>query len=671
MPKNWNHHISWFLAACFAQPCLAQAQTLAQPAQAPKQSEPRHPVTTEIVSVTRLRQPLEETPGAVTVIDARTLRQIGARSVFDALRLVPGMVVDQVRGSTQTAYYHTGLDASGGRIQVFIDGHAVYGGLTLKQTMAGLRDMAVEDIERMEVLRGSNSAAYGANAFLGVVNIITHHSNDTLGGELTLRTGTHNIQDSFVQLGWGEVGKSHRVSLWKSKDSGFLEVPDRQEKQWVRWRSDLHWADKEELTLTAKLGHETYDLGNEFEPTFPPHPVTRESLSAGLNWQKNLTSDRGSRFRAQWSSENYVDNITTDLLVTRQTVPLNIDRDFRSQVLELETQHHIKPHDSLRIVFGGAWQRQHGKGSGYFNSLNGFSSTSTRVFGNAEWKPHPSWIVNAGATQESYKGLGNWTLPRLMLNIHVTEGHTLRIGANRSNQVPSLIERHGDVRLTALGVSLQQYSAKDSRLQPEYVRVRELGYLGFFPKLRSQFDIRVFEEKMSGLLTLGYRGDEINAMGLPIFQTINSTGMTNHGAEIQWHWRPIANWHFKWSHARTRSVNAKPLDSINWAARTPKHLSNATLTGALTQNTEAALIYNAWSAYTMQTSLPGLSSYAAKASQRLDARIAHKFQINELRGEIALQLESFLRPTPIVTIHQQSGFNMHPRRAHLSVRLIY
>lgn len=671
MCANLIRSVYWFLAACSAQPWFAQAQNLAKPAQAQKQSETLQPLTTEIMSVTRLRQPLDETPGAVTVIDARTLRRIGARSVFDALRLVPGMIVDQVRGSTQIASYHTVLDASGGRIQVFIDGHAVYGGLTLKQTMAGLRDLAVEDIERIEVLRGSNSAAYGANAFLGVINIITHHSSDTLGGELTLRAGTDNIQDGFAQLGWGEVGNSHRMSVWKSKDHGFLGIPDQQEKQWIRWRSDRHLAANEELTMTAKFGHETYDLGNVFEATFPPHQVTRESLSAGLNWEKNLATDRGVRFRAQWSNENYLDNISTGLWVLGQTIPLNIDRDLRSQVFEVEAQHNLMPHDSLRIVFGGAFQRQLGKGSGYFNSPKFFGSTNTRIFGNVEWKPHPSWILNAGATQETYKGLGNWTLPRLMLNVHITEGHTFRIGANRSNQVPSLIERYGDVRFTMPGLSVQQYAAKNNQLQPEYVRVREVGYLGIFPRMRSHFDVRVFEEQMSGLLTLGFRSDELNSMGLPIFKTINSTGMSNRGVEIQWHWKPIANWHLQWSHTRTQSVNAKPLDSIDWAARTPKNLSNATLTGALSQNIETALIFNAWDAYAMPTSVPGVSSYAAKASQRLDARIAQKFQINGLRGETALKLESLLNPTPILTIGQQPYVNLHPRRAHLSLRLIY
>ncbi|KZR99656.1 Uncharacterized protein APZ42_004391, partial [Daphnia magna] len=140
------------------------------------------------------------------IIDARTLRRIGARNIFDALRLVPGIVVANVIGSRSFAAHHTITDPFGARMQVFVDGHSLYTALTSNQSMVGLRDLAVEDVERIEVLRGSNSAAYGANAYLGVINIVTRHSSDTQGTQLSARLGSDNIQDLFVQRGWGDMG---------------------------------------------------------------------------------------------------------------------------------------------------------------------------------------------------------------------------------------------------------------------------------------------------------------------------------------------------------------------------------------------------------------------------------------------------------------------------------
>jgi hypothetical protein len=135
-----------------------------------------------VLTVSRLAQPLQDTPGAVTVLDREWIRRSGARTLAELLRLVPGYLVSGYNGANPVAAYHAPVDELGTRNLVLIDGRSVYSSTYLGGTLHGMYVLSLEEIERIEVLRGSNSAAFGANALFGVINVITRHPQDTMGG---------------------------------------------------------------------------------------------------------------------------------------------------------------------------------------------------------------------------------------------------------------------------------------------------------------------------------------------------------------------------------------------------------------------------------------------------------------------------------------------------------
>lgn len=176
-----------------------------------------------VLSVTRLAQSLADTPGAVTVLDRDMIRRTGARRVSELLRFVPGFIVSGWNGANPISQYHTKLDEEGRRLQVFIDGRSVYSSLYLGDTHRGLDAVVMEDIDRIEVLRGSNSAAYGANAFLGVINIITRNSADTRGTLLSGSAGSWGVGDYTMRHGWGDDDRSFRLSASQRSDDGYKQ----------------------------------------------------------------------------------------------------------------------------------------------------------------------------------------------------------------------------------------------------------------------------------------------------------------------------------------------------------------------------------------------------------------------------------------------------------------
>src|SRR5690606_2689731 len=98
------------------------------------------------------------------------------------------------------------------RMQVLVDGRPVYG-----PALGGVRwtdlPLDIEDVERIEVVRGPNAAAYGANAFLGAINIITQHPSQVDGTELTLLRGNKDTSKAMLRHGGGIKGLDYRMTL--------------------------------------------------------------------------------------------------------------------------------------------------------------------------------------------------------------------------------------------------------------------------------------------------------------------------------------------------------------------------------------------------------------------------------------------------------------------------
>ena len=158
-----------------------------------------------VISATRLSQSILDTPASMTVIDRAMIRALGARELPDILRLVPGMVVGRESGSEAFVGYH-GTSADGARrMQVLVDGRSIYEAALARIDWIGL-PLDVEDIERIEVVRGPNSATYGANSFFAVVNIITRNVQEVPNAELLLRAGDDTIRDGFARLSLHGLG---------------------------------------------------------------------------------------------------------------------------------------------------------------------------------------------------------------------------------------------------------------------------------------------------------------------------------------------------------------------------------------------------------------------------------------------------------------------------------
>jgi iron complex outermembrane recepter protein len=159
----------------------------------------------EVTSVSKKEQKLSSVAAAIFVITQEDIRHSGATGIPDLLRMAPGLDVAQINGSTWAIGARGFNQQFSNKLLVMIDRRIVY-----TPNFAGVYwdsvDLPLEDIDRIEVIRGSGGSVWGVNAVNGIISIFTKKAGDTHGG-LVETTGGSQVQGAgTVQYG-GQLGK--------------------------------------------------------------------------------------------------------------------------------------------------------------------------------------------------------------------------------------------------------------------------------------------------------------------------------------------------------------------------------------------------------------------------------------------------------------------------------
>ena len=148
----------------------------------------------------KIEEDINKAPSIVTVITAKEIENMGARTITDILRTVPGfdIIKDAAIGFVEVGT--RGVQRSSEGIKVHIDGHSINSPLD-GQAFVFFDDLSLKNVKRIEVIRGPGSALYGANAFRAVINIITKDASDIDGIEASVGFGSYDSQEYSIMFG--------------------------------------------------------------------------------------------------------------------------------------------------------------------------------------------------------------------------------------------------------------------------------------------------------------------------------------------------------------------------------------------------------------------------------------------------------------------------------------
>lgn len=165
----------------------------------------------EVGIASKIPSRINETPAAVYVLTAENIRRSGARSVPEALRMVPGLNVAAASGNSWAVNSRGFNETFANKFLVLLDGRSLYNN-TFGGVYWDMQAVRMEDVERIEVIRGPGSAVWGANAMNGVINIIMRSSFATQGGEIVGSIGNQNREVGLRYGGELNDRSSYRFS---------------------------------------------------------------------------------------------------------------------------------------------------------------------------------------------------------------------------------------------------------------------------------------------------------------------------------------------------------------------------------------------------------------------------------------------------------------------------
>ncbi len=515
-----------------------------------------------VLSASRLSQPVSEAPAAVTIIDQDMIRASGFRDIPELLRLVPGFSVAYTRDNTWALGYHGMGDAYSRRLQVLVDGRSIYSPHFGAVYWSDL-PLSIDDIERVEVVRGPNAAVHGANAFAAVINIITKAAAQVQGSSVSLQAGEQSMRGLTVRQGGGDASLRYRLTASArehdrfERNVDFKSVADNGQyfeagkTYFVNGRMDWQVTPDSDAMAQFGVSQGDWQAGrslidqSDAKRLLEPTEQDSRALYLQLAYHKVESARREWKLQAYYARNRFDADLLLDLKDTNAPFGVLLLNQYLMQTrsnIELQVNEQWTP--DLRGVWGGELRQETVSGPHYYNTRKTWRGELARVFGNLEWGAHERVLLHAGAMLEHHYFTGTDISPRLAASFTLAPGHVVRTGISRAYRSPTFFEELGNqVYQLESGDVLDLFTVPSDGLAPERVVSREIAYVGMWRPARLEFDVRLFDDRIDDFI--GYERDDYDATDglLPgrtrEFKYSNLGKATSRGGEIQLRWRPV------------------------------------------------------------------------------------------------------------------------------------
>ncbi|EDN68539.1 TonB-dependent receptor [Beggiatoa sp. PS] len=527
-------------------------------------------------------QKLTETAAALFVITQEDIRRAGITHLAEALRMVPGLQVARINAH-EWAISARGLnETNASKLLVMIDGRTVYSPLR-SDVIWNLQDLLIEDVERIEIVRGPGASLWGANAVNGIINIITKSTKDTQGNLASFHLGKGE-EKSIISLRHGGsltnnghyriYGKFYQHDNFKNSQG--QEQPDEWEMKWAGFRIDWDSSQDDTLTLQGDIFDGFIQNTNTF---FTPviQTITNQHEKKGLNllarWQKNLT-------HGEMILQSYYD-------VSQQNRGLF---DYFRGIYDLDFQHRWQRNEQHEWIWGLGFRYIHDDIDGSSNTTYTPPKRQDRLFSAfiqnefkiplnsslEEDKTELRLIVGSKFEHNDYSGFEFQPTARLLWNLN--DRHNIWAAISRAVRTPSRSE--SDIRLNVPSPQFQILIQGNPDLQSETLLSYELGYRF---NLTNQFllDTSLFYNEYDKLRTL----EQVDFRPFPppsllALQVDNQMYGEIYGLELATHWQVKDNWKLITTysyldtqlHLQTTSLDGNNSESIE--NNSPHHQAN-------------------------------------------------------------------------------------------------
>jgi iron complex outermembrane receptor protein len=501
----------------------------------------------EITSVSHKEQRVGDVAAAVSVITQEDIRRSGMTTVPELLRLVPGVQVARINANKWAVTVRGFNNLFGDKLLVLIDGRIVYDRLNSGLFWESL-DMPLDQIERIEVVRGPGGAAWGANAVNGVINIITKSAADLPGGAVSFGAGTLERAHAAARYG-GTLGRvAYRVySKWSTHGESLTAANTPADDNWQSHKHGfrLDWAGGRD-TLMAEGGATLGKVRGLWHAPSGPVPAIKPIWD---DWQFTQEYDVLGR----WSRRR--DNGASLQLQSSIDFRHNEDATSPTQVnFDIDAQYHTTMGSRHDVIAGVGYRRvdEDVKGGFAFSiSPNQVVNTVVNIFAQDEIAlgRHAQLTLGTKLERDSYAGWNVQPTARVMWTLVPRRQH-LWAAVSRAVRTPSLGDVSGRYNFTSFvgqgGVPVVVGALGNPAFQSEEVLSTEAGYRHEIGSVAS-VDVTAFVGRYNHLKTREPLAARMELTPAPAHLFIpvefaNLLEATTFGIEIGAHWTPTSWW---------------------------------------------------------------------------------------------------------------------------------
>jgi len=527
--------------------------------------------------------PTRRAPAVATVITAEDIAAIGATDLDEVLETVPGLHVARSTQTNGPVYVIRGVHRDANPQVLMLEN-----GIPVSSVFSGNRGnvwggLPVDNIARIEVIRGPGSAAYGADAFAGVINIITKTATDIDGTETGIRAGSFRSGDAWVLHG-GKLGAVDVAAYFRAgtTDGQRRTVGADAQTGW----DGIYASNASRAPGAINVGRKAVD--GQLDLAYG-----RWRFRVGYKQRDDVGTGTGVASALDPGGWNYSERITSDLTYQNKDFARNWEVTAQASFM------HYKEFSDLTLfpagAFGGAfadgmignpykWER-HGRfngsafytgfadhrvrlgagaeqaeiyrtresknfdpslnplGTGSFADVTDVSDSApflrphSRIvryaFVQDEWNFAKDWTLTAGLRHDRYTDFGSTTNPRLALAWEAAYNLTAKLLYGAAFRAPSFTEQYNLNNPVVVG---------NPNLKPEKMRTLEAA-VSWLPSGRTQLSVNVFRYEMSDIIQL-------------VGATYNNTGrQTGTGLEFEAAWEATRNLRLSGSYSLQRSID--------------------------------------------------------------------------------------------------------------------
>ncbi len=517
-------------------------------------------LTLEVTSASKKKQPLNETATAIFVITSEDIKRSGVTSIPEALRMAPGIQVARMDANKWAITSRGFASQFANKLLVLIDGRSVY-----TPSFSGVywdaQDTMLEDIERIEVIRGPGATVWGANAVNGVINIITKHASDTQGGLLvagggnqekslaSLRYGIEIEEDTFSRfyLKHNQRNSSYNPTLnsdtgdnWESIRAGFRVDSQHNKKDSWTLQGDVYHNDENQI---INLWRDPSDPANAgLAPFFLDTNILDNIDSTGWNlltrWQ-HQTEDNGNA-----TIQLYYDSTDRTEGFLRQ----------QHDTIDIDFQYQFQANRSHEIIWGLA----------YRNTRDNYDNTFVVAFnpGNQKRDLFSAFIqdeielvsdtlrLTIGSKFEHNDITGTEVQPNIRLLWLASERSTLWTSVSRAVRTPSQLEETSStvgsiVPLPPTFNPVVFHVTGNPAIRSEDLIAYEVGYR-FLPQENLSLDLALFYNDYDNSIIFESSSSVPGPADIIFDNT--ASGYSN-GLELSIDWRVMEWWRLQSSYS--------------------------------------------------------------------------------------------------------------------------